>query len=98
MGWAFQHADFLIIGGGLASASAAEALRVAKAAGSIVMLCAEALPPYHRPPLSKGYLTGDRDKTRLFVHPESFYRERGIELRLSTSALGVDAAKQIVTT
>ncbi|MGA9766319.1 MAG: hypothetical protein WCD20_19760 [Rhodomicrobium sp.] len=40
-----QHADFLLVGGGLACATAAETLRTASADGSIVMLSAEPLPP-----------------------------------------------------
>jgi NADPH-dependent 2,4-dienoyl-CoA reductase/sulfur reductase-like enzyme/predicted acylesterase/phospholipase RssA len=92
-----HYADFLLIGGGLASATAAETLREADTKSSIVMLSAESVPPYHNPPLSKGFLTGDRDEAKLFVHPENFYREKNIELRLNTPALSVDPARQTVT-
>jgi hypothetical protein len=45
--------DFLLLGGGLASATAAETLRTAGVEGSVAVLCAETKLPYYRPPLSK---------------------------------------------
>jgi NADPH-dependent 2,4-dienoyl-CoA reductase/sulfur reductase-like enzyme/predicted acylesterase/phospholipase RssA len=93
-----EYTDFLIVGGGLAAAAAAETLRAGEEARSIVMISAERLPPYHRPPLSKGFLRGTEDEARLLIHPESFYHERSIGLRLNTRAVSVDAANQIVST
>ncbi len=55
--------DFLLIGGGLASATAAGTLRAAGAEGSIAILSAETTLPYHRPPLSKDF--SSRGRTRL---------------------------------
>ncbi|HTV33220.1 MAG TPA: FAD-dependent oxidoreductase [Methylocella sp.] len=93
-----QHVDFLIVGGGLAGATAAETLRAADAGGSVVILSEEHLPPYYRPPLSKGYLTGSENEARLLIHPESFYHDQKIELRLNSRVLSIDAARQILTT
>ncbi|MGA7326890.1 MAG: FAD-dependent oxidoreductase, partial [Rhodomicrobium sp.] len=93
-----QHADFLLVGGGLASATAAESLRAGAETGSVMMLSAEQLAPYYRPPLSKGLLLESKDEARIFIHPESFYRDRAIELRLNTRVLSVDTSKQIVKT
>ena len=42
--------DFLLVGGGLASATAAETLRAAGAEGSIAILCGENTLPYYGPP------------------------------------------------
>jgi NADPH-dependent 2,4-dienoyl-CoA reductase/sulfur reductase-like enzyme len=56
--------DFLLIGGGLASVTAAESLRVAGAAGSIAILSAENTLPYYRPPLSKEFLVTGPDQTQ----------------------------------
>ncbi len=49
-------ADILLIGGGIASASAAAELREQGFEGSIVLVTRELDAPYHRPPLTKGYL------------------------------------------
>jgi NTE family protein len=69
-----RQADFLLVGGGVASAMAAETLRAEGAAGSILILSNEPVRPYHRPPLSKQTLIEDAEN-RIFVHSEEFYRE-----------------------
>ena len=62
------------------------------------MLSAEELAPYHRPPLSKQFLLGTGTEAQLFIHQESFYRDRAIGLELNTRAIAVDPAGQFVTT
>lgn len=52
--------DYLIVGGGMAGAAAAVALREVDADASIAILSAEAHPPYDRPPLSKALWQGGR--------------------------------------
>ncbi|OKN68787.1 hypothetical protein AM469_006514 [Pseudomonas aeruginosa] len=93
-----QEIDFLLIGGGLASAQAAETLRQEGAAGSVQILSAEPKLPYHRPFLSKRYLLGSVSETRILVHPEDFYREHRIEVALNTRAVGIDTTRQCVRT
>ncbi|KWT88541.1 MULTISPECIES: FAD-dependent oxidoreductase [Pseudomonadota] len=93
-----QEIDFLLIGGGLASAHAAETLRQEGATGSVQILSAEPTLPYHRPFLSKRYLLGTVNETRILVHPEDFYREHRIEVTLGTRAVGIDTAKQWLRT
>ena len=44
---------YLIIGGGLAGASAVDGIREVDNDGPILLLAAEKHVPYHRPPLSK---------------------------------------------
>ncbi|CAL1241901.1 FAD-dependent oxidoreductase [Candidatus Methylocalor cossyra] len=90
--------DFLIVGGGLAAATAAETLRAEGAQGTIAMLAAEAVLPYHRPPLSKDYLLAPKLRDSLFIHEETFYRDHGIEVLLGTRALRVDPKQKRVET
>lgn len=92
------HADFLLVGGGLASAVAAETLRAEGAAGSIRILSAEDVRPYHRPPLSKRLLLGTEGEERIFIHPEDFYDKQKIDLSLRTVVTAVDAVQRIVAT
>ena len=47
-----REVDFLLVGGGLASASCASELRKRGAEGSILLVGREPEPPYERPPLS----------------------------------------------
>lgn len=90
--------DFLIIGGGLAAATAAETLRDEGASGSILILAAEDFPPYHRPPLSKEYLGRTQEETQLLVHPPEFYSAQNIELQLGTRAVAVEPERHCVRT
>jgi 3-phenylpropionate/trans-cinnamate dioxygenase ferredoxin reductase subunit len=87
---------FVIVGGGLAGAKAAEALRERGFEGRIVLIGEEPVRPYERPPLSKGYLTGKADPASVFVHDETFYAERSIELLTSTTVTGLGLADQTV--
>lgn len=89
---------FLLIGGGLASATAAETLRREGAAGSILILSAESVPPYYRPPLSKQYLLGTEGEASLFVYPPHFYSDHNIELSLNVHATVIDVAQRTVGT
>ena len=90
--------DFLLLGGGLASATAAETPRAAGAEGSIAILCAENTLPYYRPPLSKKFLLKGPDQTKILIHDESFYRERDIEIHLGTRVRRVDVDRRAIET
>jgi 3-phenylpropionate/trans-cinnamate dioxygenase ferredoxin reductase subunit len=87
---------FVIAGGGLAGAKAAETLREEGFDGRVILLGAEAERPYERPPLSKDYLRGERD-AKPYVHDESFYSEKDIELRTSTAVEAIDPASSQIT-
>lgn len=93
-----RHVEFLLLGGGLASATAAETLRAAGAGGGIAMLCAENALPYHRPALSKRFLLDGPDQTRILIHDEEFYRDREIAIHLGTRARRVDVDTRTVET
>ncbi|MEO6019506.1 MAG: FAD-dependent oxidoreductase [Knoellia sp.] len=88
----------VIVGGGLAGASAAEALRERGYDGEIVVIGAEAHLPYERPPLSKAVLLGDKEVDSAYVHDEDWWRERDIEVRTGTEVQTIDlASRRLVT-
>jgi NADPH-dependent 2,4-dienoyl-CoA reductase/sulfur reductase-like enzyme/predicted acylesterase/phospholipase RssA len=93
-----RKVDFLLLGGGLASATAAETLRLEGADGTIAILSAEAYPPYQRPPLSTQFLLGTQTEDRLLIFDDSFYREQSIDVILSTRAARLDANHHVVQT
>ncbi len=93
-----RRADFLLVGGGLASATAAKTLRGEGAEGSILIVCEEKVPPYNRPPLSKQVLRGTIQSERLFILDELESKERRIELLLNSRALSVRPWDKIVAT
>jgi 3-phenylpropionate/trans-cinnamate dioxygenase ferredoxin reductase component len=84
---------FAIVGGGLAGAKAAEALRDNDFDGHIVLFAAEDRLPYERPPLSKEYLAGKKKLDDFTVDPASWYRDHNVELRLGTEVTAVNAAE-----
>jgi NADPH-dependent 2,4-dienoyl-CoA reductase/sulfur reductase-like enzyme len=77
---------FVIVGGGLAAATAAEELREGGHDGPIDLVAAEAHRPYQRPPLSKEYLTGSGSREDAFVHPEGWEAEHDVTLHTGVAA------------
>ncbi|MDT5176994.1 MAG: 3-phenylpropionate/trans-cinnamate dioxygenase ferredoxin reductase component [Mycobacterium sp.] len=87
---------FVIVGGGLAGAKAAEALRDRGFGGEIVLFGAEDHLPYERPPLSKDYLAGKKGLDDFTVDPQDWYREHDVDLRLGTEITTIDRATHSV--
>jgi 3-phenylpropionate/trans-cinnamate dioxygenase ferredoxin reductase component len=87
---------FVIVGGGLAGAKAAEALRDKGFTGEIVLFGAEDHLPYERPPLSKDYLAGKKGLDDFTVEPRDWYREHDVDLRLGTEITTIDRATHSV--
>jgi NADPH-dependent 2,4-dienoyl-CoA reductase/sulfur reductase-like enzyme len=87
----------ILIGGGLASATAAEHIRNRDASGEITMVCAEPHLPYHRPPLSKEYLRAEAEVKDTLIQPEEWYRDQRIELLRGIRAIAVDTTAKRVT-
>jgi len=83
---------FVIVGASLAGAKAAETLRAEGFEERVVLIGAEDERPYERPPLSKDYLRGEADRETVYVHPEGFYTEHDIELRLGRTAVSLNTA------
>ena len=81
---------FVIVGAGLAGATAAETLRSQGFDGRIALIGDETARPYERPPLSKDYLRGEKGFEAAAVHEEGYYDANGIELRTSTIAESTD--------
>jgi 3-phenylpropionate/trans-cinnamate dioxygenase ferredoxin reductase subunit len=83
---------FVLIGGGLAGAKAAETLRSEGFEGRVVLVAEEPEVPYERPPLSKGYLLGNDEREKARVHEPGWYEENDVELRTGTPAVALDVA------
>lgn len=86
----------IVVGAGQAGSSCVVKLRNEGFDGKITLIGAEAQPPYQRPPLSKAYLMGDMALERLFLRPQSFYAEQGIELMLDAHVDAIDVEHQQV--
>lgn len=89
--------QYVIVGGGLAAASAIEGIRELDKDGPITVIAAERDLPYHRPPLSKGLLAGRDQAESVRVREAAWYRENKVRVRLNQVARSVHIGKQGVT-
>ncbi|AXI86586.1 NAD(P)/FAD-dependent oxidoreductase [Streptomyces griseoincarnatus] len=87
---------FVIVGGGLAGAKAAETLRAEGFTGRVILICDERDHPYERPPLSKGYLLGSAERDSVFVHEPAWYARHDVELHLGATVAAIDRAARTV--
>ena len=92
------HVKYLLVGGGLASSAAAEAIRARDAGGSILMLGQEPVRPYHRPPLSKSFLARTSPRAELFARDATWFDENRVELRSGRRVVHLDVARHAAST
>jgi 3-phenylpropionate/trans-cinnamate dioxygenase ferredoxin reductase subunit len=82
---------YVIVGGGLTAGYAAkEFANFSIPEGELCILSAEDTLPYERPPLSKGFLAGDKTKEEILINDQVFYERQGIEIKLGTPVKRVD--------
>src|SRR3982074_76165 len=92
-----RHADFLLIGGGLAAGNCARWLRESGAEGSILLAGREPDLPYNRPPCSKGYLQGRESRADTLFRPPEWYDEQQIEVLTRVSVMKLDPGRRTLT-
>lgn len=79
-----QEFKYVIVGGGLAAASAVQGIRELDMDGSILLLSEETHLPYDRPPLSKKLWLGQMQLEEIFLHDRAFYEGHAVTLMLDT--------------
>jgi 3-phenylpropionate/trans-cinnamate dioxygenase ferredoxin reductase component len=89
-------AGVVIIGAGQAGLQTAVELRAAGYSEPVVLVGAEDAQPYHRPPLSKAYLTGEKSADSLLMRGEAFYAEQNITRLFGVAATAIDRAGRVV--
>jgi 3-phenylpropionate/trans-cinnamate dioxygenase ferredoxin reductase subunit len=89
-----REVDFLLIGGGMAAAHCAAALRRRGADGSILLVGREPHVPYERPPLTKEYMRGESSEGDAYVNAADWYEENEVELLTETSVMSLDAGER----
>lgn len=83
---------FALVGGGAASAAAAERLRREGFPGAVVMITPEDRLPYDRTMLSKAFVADDEiSETALELRSQAFYDRLGIEIRHGRRVSSIDA-------
>jgi NADPH-dependent 2,4-dienoyl-CoA reductase/sulfur reductase-like enzyme len=81
---------YCIVGGGAAAAAAIEGIRAHDKTGDILMLSRENHRPYRRPLLTKELLLGTATLDRLPLHPDEWYTEQKVDVRLRHEVIEVD--------
>jgi len=87
---------FLIVGGGIAALSAADAIRKRNAEASITLLSEEAVKPYYRPALSD-YLSEELEDKKFYVYDEAWYQENRVEVKNSCRVSALDTKVKEIT-
>jgi NADPH-dependent 2,4-dienoyl-CoA reductase/sulfur reductase-like enzyme len=89
-----EHRDHIaVVGAGLAGLRAAERLRELGFSGELTIIGAERHAPYHRPALSKQFLTGDLSARELTL---ATYVDLEAEWRLGTTVQRLDPARRLL--
>ncbi len=87
---------YLIVGAGLAGASAIEGIREIDRDGSLALIGQEKNLPYDRPPLTKKLWFGKMPLEKVFRHDQSFYTENKVDLKLATTVASIDPKQKTV--
>lgn len=90
--------DVVVVGAGHAGVQVATGLVKAGYDGTVALLGAEEGPPYERPPLSKGYLSGDQAADDLHFRSKDYWDSSPVALHLATRVTRVDPAAHVVET
>ena len=80
-----KNDSIVIVGGGLAAGRLAAEYREGGGEADVTILSAEPDPPYHRPPLTKGFLRKEQDRDSTLVLPLPEWEEAVVDLRLETT-------------
>ena len=92
-----REVDYLLVGGGLASANCARWLRQEGAEGEVLVVGRELDPPYNRPECSKGYLRGEETREEPLFRPAEWWKEQKIELLTGTTVTKLDPGTRTAT-
>jgi 3-phenylpropionate/trans-cinnamate dioxygenase ferredoxin reductase subunit len=80
----------IIIGASHAGAQLANSVRKEGWLGRILVIGDEPLAPYHRPPLSKALLTGEKTSDQLEIFKPSVYERANVEFMLGVRVTNID--------
>jgi NADPH-dependent 2,4-dienoyl-CoA reductase/sulfur reductase-like enzyme len=87
----------VVVGASAGGLAAAEGLRRGGFGGRITLVGSEPHPPYDRPPLSKEVLSGAWEPGRIELRSADHVAALNLDLRLGTTATGVDPDARRVT-
>jgi 3-phenylpropionate/trans-cinnamate dioxygenase ferredoxin reductase component len=91
------HVKYLLVGGGLASSAAAQAIRSLDRKGSVLLVGQEINRPYRRTALSKTFLLRQANRESLYALPPDWYERNDVALRTGRRVSNLDTSRQAAT-
>ena len=88
----------VIVGASHAAAQLATSLRTEGWDGDILVIGDEPSLPYHRPPLSKAVLAGEKTLDQILIRPAAFYEKQNIQFKLGTKVSAINLDNKHLTT
>ena len=88
----------IIVGGSHAGAQVAISLRQEGWGGGILVISNEAHLPYHRPPLSKGFVLGDKQLNDILLRPATYFEKHNVEFLLNTQVESLNREQRCIKT
>jgi NADPH-dependent 2,4-dienoyl-CoA reductase/sulfur reductase-like enzyme len=86
---------YVVLGGGMVAGYAAKELASrGLGRGELLILSADDVLPYERPPLSKGFLSGKENEAGILINKPEWYRQNGIDVKIQTVIESVDLRKK----
>lgn len=92
-----QTGRAIVIGASHAGSQLALHLRKCGWEGEIVLIGAESHLPYHRPPLSKAVMSGDKTPEQILLRPPAMYEKQAITLKLGCIVDSIEREQKVVT-
>lgn len=86
----------IVVGASHAGSTLAVQLRKEGWSGRIVLIGEEAHLPYHRPPLSKAVLAGEKSLDAVLLRPATHYSASEVELRLGDQVVAIDRPNRML--
>lgn len=87
----------IIIGASHAAAQLSISLRQQGWQGEIIVVGDEAHLPYHRPPLSKAFLAGEKSIEDILIRPDAAYQKAGVEFQLGSRVTHIDRSAKVLS-
>lgn len=88
----------VIIGASHAAAQTCVSLRQGGWDGAITVIGDEPVLPYHRPPLSKDFLSGQKSLNDILIRPQEAYESANIEMKLGVTVQAIQRADKTILT
>lgn len=91
------HVKYLLVGGGLASSAAAQAIRAVDRDGSVLLVGQEINRPYRRTELPRRYLLRQVGREALHTLPAQWFENNAVALRTGRRVSHLDTHRQAAT-